>query len=135
MVNLFGAKRKTKFTCEKSLELLNYVLKRKSDYKIILLYSPADTEILSKILATIDNKNLLFYSESKTIFDSIAILKRAELIISPDTSIVHIADGLNKKIIAFYTSSPNDFIKWKISDQNKIIRVNDVNDVEMNFLD
>lgn len=135
VVNLFGAKRKTKFTCEKSLELLNYVLKRKSDYKIILLYSPADTEILSKILATIDNKNLLFYSESKTIFDSIAILKRAELIISPDTSIVHIADGLNKKIIAFYTSSPNDFIKWKISDQNKIIRVNDVNDVEMNFLD
>ena len=90
---------------------------------------------MSKILATIDNKNLLFYSESKTIFDSIAILKRAELIISPDTSIVHIADGLNKKIIAFYTSSPNDFIKWKISDQNKIIRVNDVNDVEMNFLD
>ena len=43
--------------------------------------------------------------------------------------------SLNKKIIAFYTSSPNDFIKWKISDQNKIIRVNDVNDVEMNFLD
>ena len=135
VVNLFGAKRKTKFTYEKSFELLNYILKQKQDYKIILLYSPADTEILKKILTTIDNKNLLFYNESKTIFDSIAILKRAELIISPDTSIVHIADGLKKRIIAFYTSSPNDFVKWKISDRNKIIRINDVNDVEMNFLD
>ena len=134
-VNLFGAKRKTKFTYEKSFELLNYVLKQKQDYKIILLYSPADTEILKKILITIDDKNLLFYSESKTIFDSIAILKRAELVISPDTSIVHIADGFKNKIIAFYTSSSNDFIKWKISDQNEIIRVSDVNEVEMNFLD
>ena len=135
VVNLFGAKRKTKFTYEKSLKLLNYILEQNEDYKIILLYSPADMEILKKILSTIDNKNLLFYSESKTIFDSIAILKRAELIISPDTSIVHIADGLGKRIIAFYTSSPNDFIKWKISGQNKIIRIKDVNDVEINFLD
>ena len=56
-----------------------------------------------------------------------------ELVISPDTSIVHIAEGLNKRIITFYTSSDNDFAKWKIRDgNNQVIRCYDVNEVNFN---
>ncbi len=132
-VNLFGAKKRTKFTYEKSLELLRLILNQRGKSKVILLYSPAEKEILENLVIEINDKNLVYYNKSKTIFDSISIIKRAELVISPDTSIVHIAEGLNKRIITFYTSSDNDFAKWKIRDgNNQVIRCCDVNEVNFN---
>ena len=90
-------------------------------------------EILENLVIEINDKNLVYYNKSKTIFDSISIIKRVELVISPDTSIVHIAEGLNKRIITFYTSSDNDFAKWKIRDgNNQVIRCCDVNEVNFN---
>ena len=134
-VNLFGAKKSTKFSFEKSLELLKIVLEQRKDYKIILLHSPMEKEILEKLLIEINNENLIYYNESKTIFDSISIIKRVDLIISPDTSIVHISEGLKKKTIAFYTSNNNDFIKWKINDTNEIIRCDNINNINLKILE
>ena len=133
VVNLFGAKKRTKFTYEKSLELLRIILNHRGTSKVILLYSPAEKEVLEKLITEINDENLIYYNKSKTIFDSVSIIKRGQLVISPDTSIVHIAEGLNKRIITFYTSSDNDFAKWKIQDgNNQVIRCNDVNDIDFN---
>lgn len=133
-VNLFGAKKSTKFSYEKSLELLKILLERRGNYKVILLYSPAEKEILEKLVFEINDENLIYYNKSKTIFDNISMIKRMVMVISPDTSIVHISDGLKKRVVAFYTSNNNDFMKWKISNTNKIIRCNDINDIDFKIL-
>ena len=133
-VNLFGAKKNTKFTYEKSFELLKLLLEHAENYKVILLYSPIEKEILEKLVLELNDENLIYYNNSKTIFDSISIIKKMELVISPDTSIVHISEGLKKRVIAFYTSSDNDFLKWKINDRNQMIRCSNINNIDFKIL-
>ena len=118
-VNLFGAGKTRKFNLEKSLELLEYIKMKYSEYKIVLLDSPKDKILLDKILEV--SKDTFYYKDSKSIFDSISIIKRSDIVVSPDTSIVHIGVGLGKKVIAFYSSDMKNFNKWGISSENEIV--------------
>ena len=128
-VNLFGAGKTRKFNLEKSLELLNYIKEEYSGYKIILLDSPKDRELINKVMEISDD--IFYYKDSKSVFDSISIIKRASIVVSPDTSIVHIGTGLGKKVIAFYSEDKKNFSKWGISSENKIITYkHDINDIE-----
>lgn len=128
-VNLFGAGKTRKFNFEKSLELLSFLGKKYSGYNIILLDSPNDRELLERILN--EKKDILFYKNSKSIFDSISIIKNSELVVSPDTSIVHIGAGLGKKVIAFYSDNKDNFDKWGISQENEILVYNkDINNID-----
>ena len=53
------------------------------------------------------------------------------MVVSLDTAILHIAEGLNKKIMAFYGPKINKN-KWRIKEENNILidypenRINDV---------
>ena len=130
-VNLFGAGKTRKFNLEKSLELLGKLKQSYPEYRIILLDSPRDRDALDKVTEASDN--ILYYDKSETIFDSIAIIKKSEIIVSPDTSIVHIGAGLRKKVIAFYSTNKENFDKWGIGPENKIIRYDkDINEIDFN---
>lgn len=128
-VNLFGAGKTRKFNFEKSLELLNFLEKKYSGWNIMLLDSPNDREILEKVLG--EKKDILYYKNSKSIFDSISIIKKSEVVVSPDTSIVHIGVGLDKKVIAFYSADKVNFEKWGIGQENEILVYDkDINDLD-----
>lgn len=130
-VNLFGAGKTRKFNLEKSLELLEKLKQSYPEHRIILLDSPRDRDALDKVTEASDN--ILYYDKSETIFDSIAIIKKSEIIVSPDTSIVHIGAGLRKKVIAFYSTNKENFDKWGIGPENKIIRYDkDINEIDFN---
>lgn len=130
-VNLFGAGKTRKFNLEKSLELLEKLEETYPKYRIILLDSPRDREALYKVIEA--SKNVLYYDKSESIFDSTAIIKKSEIVVSPDTSIVHIGVGLNKKVTAFYSENKENFDKWGIDLTNKIIRYNkDINEIDFN---
>lgn len=130
-VNLFGAGKTRKFNLEKSLELLMKLNQSYPEYRIILLDSPRDREALYKVIEA--SNNILYYNESETIFDSTAIIKKSEIVVSPDTSIVHIGAGLKKKVIAFYSTNKGNFDKWGIGGENKIIRYDkDINEIDFN---
>ncbi|EEX73991.1 glycosyltransferase family 9 protein [Leptotrichia hofstadii] len=64
--------------------------------------------------------------------DSISIIKNSDLVVSLDTSILHIAEGLDKKIMAFYGPKINKN-KWRIREEGNVLidypenRINDVN--------
>lgn len=44
----------------------------------------------------------------KSIEDSISIISKADLVISPDTSIVHVSSALKKKLICVYPPMVED---------------------------
>ena len=130
-VNLFGAGKTRKFNQEKSLELLKKLGESYPEYRIILLDSPRDREELNKVIEATDG--ILYYDKSETIFDSIAIIKKSEIVISPDTSIVHIGVGLNKKVTAFYSRNKENFDKWGIDEKNRVIRYDkNINEIDFN---
>ena len=130
-LNLFGASRGRKINEEVALIIIKRLSKIYKDYRIIILDSPNDRETIYNILEKTDNKNILFFEKSRTVLDSISIIKNSDLVVSLDTAILHIAEGLNKKIMAFYGPKINKN-KWRIKEEGNILidytesRINDV---------
>lgn len=131
-LNFFGASRGRKINEENALIILRRLREMYKDYAIIILDSPNDRETIQNILKNTDNENILFFEKSRTILDSISIIKNSNLIVSLDTSILHIAEGLDKKIMAFYGPKINKN-KWRIREEGNVLidypenRINDVN--------
>ncbi|MDE8034811.1 glycosyltransferase family 9 protein [Actinobacillus equuli subsp. equuli] len=108
-LNLFGAGSARRFSDEKIMELLAY-LRRVSIKPILLLTFPEVTPKLKQIAAQLEN--VFVYENTQTVFDTIELIYHSDILISPDTSTVHIASGLSKKIIGFYSSDEQNFIHW-----------------------
>ena len=130
-LNFFGDSRGRKINEEVALIIIKRLSKIYKDYRIIILDSPNDRETIYNILEKTDNKNILFFEKSRTVLDSISIIKNSDLVVSLDTAILHIAEGLNKKIMAFYGPKINKN-KWRIKEEGNILidytesRINDV---------
>ncbi|TNH07020.1 glycosyltransferase family 9 protein [Testudinibacter sp. TR-2022] len=117
-INCFGAASSRKLNLSNIIALLEYLTALCPQKMIALLTYPQVTAQLQSIAAQYDN--VIIYQNTKTIFDSIAIIRQVEWVISPDTSIVHIASGLNKKLIAFYQDKQKDpinFAHWHPNNQ------------------
>ena len=57
----------------------------------------------------------------------IAIIKRTNLILSPDTSIVHITEGLKKPLLAFYSNNEKNYAEWHpIEKQTEVVRYKEI---------
>lgn len=116
-INFFGASSSRSFNDKNIIAFLNYITK-KTSISIVLLTHPAVTEKLKNIISSYPN--IYLYEKTKTIFDNIELIKKAYLVISPDTAIIHIAVGLNKPIIAFYSNNNENFIHWHPNSKNTV---------------
>lgn len=130
-VNFFGASSGRKTNLENSLVILKKLRKKYPDDKIVILDSPSDREQIYETIREINDKNVLFFEDSRTILDSISLINRSDLVVSLDTSILHLGEGLNRKVMAFYGPKLNKN-KWRIKEEGNILidytekRINDV---------
>jgi len=70
---------------------------------------------------------LLVYTILGGIIAIIAIIKRTNLILSPDTSIVHITEGLKKPLLAFYSNNEKNYAEWHpIEKQTEVVRYKEI---------
>jgi ADP-heptose:LPS heptosyltransferase len=76
----------------------------------VLLTYPAVTPLLKPLLS--DNKGIFIYEDTLTILYTIALMRQADWVISPDTAIIHIATGLNKKLVGFYQQNDENWQNW-----------------------
>lgn len=83
------------------------------DTLIILIASENYRIYFHNELDAIVGENVILV-ESESIHHAAALIKLASVIISPDTSIVHIAAALNKKLIAFYPA-PDEWLPYGTS--------------------
>lgn len=135
-VNFFGSIEKRKINIHNAIILLKKLRKQYPEYKISILDSPADREKIFKIFQEKNVEEIYYYKDTSTIFDAISIIKRSEIVVSPDTSIVHIAEGLNKKVIAFYEKKEIEKKSYVINEKNKIIIYEDeINNLDYELLD
>jgi len=65
---------------------------------------------LEKELVKLNNTSLSY--ETKDIFDVIAMVEYIDLLISPDTSLLHIANALEKEAVGIYSSSSVSTYIW-----------------------
>lgn len=98
VLNPYGASKHKSF----SLETLEKIIKYLKGMKIgvILIYFGEKYKELEKLKK--DNENVYIPENIETIQDSIYLIKMSDLVITPDTSVVHIASALNKANISVY---------------------------------
>ena len=90
---------------------------------IIISYVIQQTQIAEDLANRFPNIHI--YS-SNSILNLISLVKRVDLVISPDTSVVHIASAFNKPLIALFNDVQDNFIRFKpTSNKQKIIMPKD----------
>lgn len=110
--NPFGSKKYRTFSVTKSVELLNKISDTFPDHKIIILYSPSTRLNADKIAKVVNRREVICAESIVTIYDAIEYISGARLVISVDTAIVHISEGLKKNIVSIYPQLPNGGNPW-----------------------
>ena len=123
LFNPFASRLDKSFSIQKSVNILILIISKYSDKRIGILSSPNTKEIAYEIVKRIKHKNVSVVNQIDSFYDAINIIKNSNIIISIDTSLVHIASGLNKKLIAVYYKPGKSFNAWlpKKSINTKII--------------
>jgi len=136
LFNPFGSRIDKSLSIDKSVSLLKSIIKNYSNLKIIVIYSQNTKFIAKEIVEKINNNNINLAKNIYSIKDSIALINRSNIIVSVDTSIVHISIGMYKKVIAIYYQVDNDFNIWlpKKSLTTKVIySLEQKSDIEKNM--
>lgn len=100
VLNPYGASKHKHF----NNETLRFIIKILNDLnkKVILIYSPDKYMELQEFVKKSEDLKVYLPDNIKSILDSAEIIKGSDGVITPDTSIVHIASAFNKKIISVY---------------------------------
>ena len=98
ILNPYGASKHKSFSIETLENIINYL--KDKDIAIILVYFGDKYEELKFL----EKKYKYVYIPKKieSILDTAILIKKSDYVISPDTSIVHIASAFNKKMITIY---------------------------------
>ncbi|MDH6456550.1 ADP-heptose:LPS heptosyltransferase [Fusobacterium sp. PH5-7] len=98
VLNPYGASKHKSFNLETLDKLIKYL--ETIDVEVILIYFGDKYKELEKL--KVDNKNVYIPKNIETIQDTAYLIKKSDLVITPDTSIVHLASALNKNNISVY---------------------------------
>lgn len=112
-----SASRKSKtFSNELILQLIKIL--QSFNLELILISSPEDSDRVSQIA---DECNCSFV-KTKSIRQTFPLIKESKLVISADTSIVHIASSFNVPLIGIYKKNENELEKFKpLSEKYSIV--------------
>lgn len=99
--NTYSASKYRTLSLNKIKELINLILYDKK-FKIILNSNH-----------NIDQNNNIFISKRRDVLSMMALVKYSDIILTTDTSIVHVANAFNKKMVALYLD--DSYKKEKLS--------------------
>jgi|LSQX01.1.fsa_nt_gb ADP-heptose:LPS heptosyltransferase len=108
-INFYGAASSRMMNPENIKKYIKYIRKQTGGRAIVLLSYPAVYSELQGIAQLFDD---VYVHNTKHIFHTIALIRHCILLISIDTSTVHIGSGFNKKIIAWYRSEKKNYEQW-----------------------
>jgi ADP-heptose:LPS heptosyltransferase len=125
VVNLFGASKHRTFKIARAREVLE-ILEKKYAQKIIVLIPPGKAKY-QKAINKSNIKHVECYATS-SIREVLPIIKACDLVVTPDTSIMHIASAFNKQQINFYRD-PKTPIRWGAIGENITILCSETDDI------
>jgi len=108
-INIEGVIKGKKITPDKLEEICHGIYHINKDIQIILLSSP---KIYKNIVRLSQNMYLPYVVPSyktASVLDVAALIGKLNLVISPDTSIVHIASAFNKPVISIHENNQDSY--------------------------
>ena len=112
VINLYGGDKSRRLNNANTIKIISTVLDIQPAINIAVLFTPDTLAEVQKLCADMDRDNIFYYPQSRTIYDAIALVAKADWVISVDTAIVHIASGLNKPLLALYNPGELNYSDW-----------------------
>lgn len=125
ILNPYGASKHKNFNMQTLENIAMYL--EELNYSVVLIYSPDKYDEVKEFYnKNKDNIPGLFMMEGiKSILDSACLIKYADYVITPDTSIIHIASAYNKPIIAVYPPNGGtygvDHLVWGPTSEKQVV--------------
>ena len=112
-LNITGSSLEQKISVIDVERILLGLHSKSSNIIIILLHKPEDKKWANELISN-DKSSYVFLSyPTESILDVASIVDSVDLVITPDTSIVHMACAFNKPLIAIYKRDMEGFEAWK----------------------
>ena len=83
-----------------------------NNIKIVILTSPDKLLEKKKLISELGLDFVIPSYNTKTIIDAAALIEQLDLIITPDTSIVHIASSFDKPVVSIHENNKDSFRLW-----------------------
>lgn len=131
LLNPYGSGNERKLNAEKINQIIRTLQADDDELAVVILSAPDSREAIAALPVEYSER-VVHFDQSGSIYDAIAAVELAELVISVDTAIVHIATGLGKNQIAIYRDDKDNFANWHPnSAKSKVI----ISDEDINSFD
>ena len=108
-INLEGAVRGKKIKFSELFQICQGLYQNDKNIQIIILSSPNKFQILKEKVKKMSLDYVVISHKTESILDVAALIKKLDLIITPDTSIVHIASAFNKPIVTIHENNQDSY--------------------------
>jgi len=107
-LNISAGKPERELTIEENANIAKGLIER--GFKPIIIYSPADEAKAKKLAIIVKGINIA--PKTPTVLHVIALLPYFHAIITPDTSVVHLASGIRVPMVALYNAFFWNMNRW-----------------------
>ena len=108
-INLEGAIKGKRITSDKLQAICRGLYQANKDVQIVLLSSPKTYEDIIRLSKNMGLPYVFSSYKTESIIDVAALIQNLQLIITPDTSIVHIASAFNVPIVSIHENNNDSY--------------------------
>ena len=108
-INLEGAVKGKKIRFSELYQICQGLHKKNNNIQVIILTTPSNIRSINEKVTEISLDYVVTSYKTNTILDAAALISQLDLIITPDTSIVHIASVFNKPIVTIHENNQNSY--------------------------
>ncbi len=97
---------------EKSIALVKKILAHNSGCHVILITTPSERKRAIKLKEQVGG-NIDIVPDKLNLTEAAAMIRHLDILISPDTSLVHIARALKVPVVGLYSRYMKNFLLWR----------------------
>ncbi len=97
---------------EKSIELLRQIATNYPQVLAVLLSTPSERDRAEYVHRSVPESTVMI-PDGLSLMDVTAIIAKFELLITPDTSLVHIARSMHVPVVGLYTMYQKNYMLWR----------------------
>ncbi|WP_436545111.1 glycosyltransferase family 9 protein [Janthinobacterium sp. RB2R34] len=90
-------------------------------HALLVIAAPGSEARVAEIIAGAGHANVMLAPPTRHILQLAALIRRCELVLSPDTSVIHIASAFDKKIVGYYIRTDNYRWFYPASSQYRVM--------------
>lgn len=113
-INLFGSRPSMRLPFSDGVATARYILERYPTSTLLLFCAPAcasETRRLAEAIGT--PSRVVAVSPTASIADTAALVAELDLLVTPDTALVHLASAFDIPVVAIYANAPALFVHWR----------------------